>query len=169
MLVKHACLTVLAWKRKIILDIIVLPSIYRSIAPISPFTHLIVRSRTRFPELVKDLHMKASSPKFHRTSPRTSSSMSRVAPSIPTSLCLNPLAKSPTTKELHLCTKYFSRDPILRFTVGKCSQLHPAESPEVALVGRSNVGVSLSDPRPRPFVLSLISQLLCFVHLLFSS
>lgn len=69
-------------------------------------------------------------------------SMSRSAPSLPTSLRLNPNAPLPTQKQIHLSTKLFTPAPILRFTVGKYSQLPAAESPEVAVLGRSNVGVS---------------------------
>src|SRR5215471_4607830 len=69
--------------------------------------------------------------------------MGRSTPPFPTSLRLNPTAGTYTQKQIHLSTKLFSPAPILRFTVGKFSQLPPAEGPEVVVLGRSNVGVIL--------------------------
>jgi hypothetical protein len=69
--------------------------------------------------------------------------MSRSTSPFATSLRLNPHAASPTQKYIDLSTKFFSPAPILRFSVGKCSQLPEAEGPEVVLLGRSNVGVRI--------------------------
>jgi hypothetical protein len=67
--------------------------------------------------------------------------MSRSSPPLPTTLRLTSIAPIQTQKQIHLSTKLFAPAPILRFTVGKFSQLPNAESPEVAVLGRSNVGV----------------------------
>ena len=72
--------------------------------------------------------------------------MGRSTPSLPTTLRLNPNAPFPMQKQIHLSTKLFTPAPILRFTVGKYSQLPAAESPEVAILGRSNVGVTPPNP-----------------------
>ena len=67
--------------------------------------------------------------------------MSRSAPPIPTTFRLRPKTTDLTQKHIHLSTKFFAPAPILRFTVGKFSQLPHAEGPEVVILGRSNVGV----------------------------
>src|SRR5271156_6692333 len=73
-----------------------------------------------------------------------STQMSRIAISTTktTLLKLNPNIPSPTSFQIQQSQVLFSHAPILRFTVGKVSQLPPADSPEVAFLGRSNVGVS---------------------------
>jgi len=69
--------------------------------------------------------------------------MSRHSTSATTTfLKLNPNIPSPTSFQIHQSQTLFSHAPILRFTVGKVSQLPQADSPEVAFLGRSNVGVS---------------------------
>jgi hypothetical protein len=70
--------------------------------------------------------------------------MGGTSPPFPTSLRLNPKAFVPSEKHIYLSNKYFTPAPILRFTVGKFSQLPDAEGPEVAVLGRSNVGVQNS-------------------------
>src|SRR4051794_34646183 len=69
--------------------------------------------------------------------------MRRSVSSIPTRFQLNPTTPKPGCSQLQLATKLFSPPPILRFTVGKFNQLPSADSPEVVVVGRSNVGVIL--------------------------
>jgi len=67
--------------------------------------------------------------------------MSRSAAPFPTFLRLSP-GPVYSNRQIRLATKFFSPAPILRFTVGKSSQLPPPDSPEVAILGRSNVGKS---------------------------
>jgi GTP-binding protein len=67
--------------------------------------------------------------------------MNRSTPLLPTSLRLSSHSAVPTPKQIQLSTKFFAPAPILRFTVGKFSQLPAGEGPEVAVLGRSNVGV----------------------------
>jgi len=62
--------------------------------------------------------------------------------SITTFLKLNPAVPSPTSFQIHHSQTLFSHTPLLRFTVGKVTQLPTPDSPEVAFLGRSNVGVS---------------------------
>jgi len=86
--------------------------------------------------------------------------MSRSSPPFPTTLRLTSIAPIPTQKQIHLSTKLFAPAPILRFTVGKFSQLPTAESPEVAVLGRSNVGV---------FPITLLIQKSSLLNALFPS
>ena len=67
--------------------------------------------------------------------------MSRSSPPFPTSFRLSSTVLTPNQRQIRLSTEYFSPTPILRFTVGKFSQLPTADGPEVAILGRSNVGV----------------------------
>lgn len=75
--------------------------------------------------------------------------MGRSTPPFPTTLRLNPNGPQATQKQIHLSTKLFSPAPILRFTVGKFSQVPQGDGPEVVVLGRSNVGVS-SPPHHDP-------------------
>jgi hypothetical protein len=70
--------------------------------------------------------------------------MSRSAPPFPTSFRLNHSSPLASNTQIRQAGKFFSPAPILRFTVGKFSQLPPPDSPEVAILGRSNVGVILN-------------------------
>jgi len=101
-------------------------------------------------------------PRSSRLSPQ---SMARTAPSLPTALRLNPNAPFPSQKHVHLSSKLFAPAPILRFTMGKFSQLPPAESPEVAVLGRSNVGVSRLPHSGSPFCIPCLFRLLLCVCL----
>jgi hypothetical protein len=67
--------------------------------------------------------------------------MGLTAPPFPLTFQLSSHSKLFTQKQVHLSTKLFSPAPILRFSVGKFSQLPAADGPEVVVLGRSNVGV----------------------------
>jgi hypothetical protein len=61
----------------------------------------------------------------------------------PTNLTLNSKAAFiPTQTQLGFAYSLLSPPPILRFTVGKAEQIPPVDGPQVAFMGRSNVGVS---------------------------
>lgn len=67
--------------------------------------------------------------------------MSRRGPSFATSLSVNARTPRVSAEQLQRSQHYFNPAPILRFTVGKFSQLPVADGPEVVFLGRSNVGV----------------------------
>ena len=154
----HGCLTVFACKRKVIVDILVF--IYLSFQ----LSCIKIKHYAFSEPLWRVVKRSAHQRIFTKISPHILRciAMSRAAPSIPTTLRLNPNAPLPTQKQIHISSKLFSPAPILRFTVGKYSQLPPAESPEVVILGRSNVGVSLHTNR-----LSYLSSLFLFSQCVF--